>query len=99
MKSITELSPKKLWHYFDKLNQIPRPSHSEIAVQDFVLNEAKILNLSAIRDNVGNIIIKKPATNPKSGQKTIILQAHLDMVAQKTLIKFTIFTMIQSKLK
>lgn len=83
MKSITELSPKNLWHYFDKLNQIPRPSHSEIAVQDFVLNEAKILNLSAVRDDVGNIIIKKPATNPKSGQKTIILQAHLDMVAQK----------------
>lgn len=81
--SIENLQPKRLWHYFYQLTQIPRPSHQETAVQDFVLAEAARLGLWAERDAVGNVLVRKAATKGRENAKGLILQSHLDMVAQK----------------
>lgn len=79
--SITTLQPHAVWHYFAALCAIPRPSHHEEAVQNYVLQEAKRLGLDAERDEAGNIRVRKAGT---LNGKTVILQAHLDMVPQKT---------------
>ena len=34
-------------------------------------------------DEVGNVLIKKPATPGKENLKTVILQSHIDMVCEK----------------
>ncbi|WP_019674119.1 aminoacyl-histidine dipeptidase [Psychrobacter lutiphocae] len=81
--AITDLKPKLLWHYFYALTQIPRPSHQEDAVQQFVLDEAKRLGLWAERDAVGNVLVRKPASPGMENPPGVILQNHLDMVAQK----------------
>lgn len=81
--AIRQLQPQRLWQYFHALCQIPRPSHHETQVQDYVLAEAKRLNLFAKRDEVGNIIVRKPASKGHENAVGVILQAHLDMVAQK----------------
>ncbi|MDO5101894.1 MAG: aminoacyl-histidine dipeptidase [Lautropia sp.] len=83
MSTILDLQPQAVWHYFHQLTQIPRPSHHEAAVQQFVLDEAQRLGLPAERDDAGNIRVRKAASAGAEGAPGVILQAHLDMVAQK----------------
>lgn len=80
---IRNLNPIALWENFYQLTQIPRPSNYEDKVQDFVFNLGKKLGLETIKDDAGNIIIRKPATPGMENRKGIIIQAHLDMVPQK----------------
>ncbi|MDX9848186.1 MAG: aminoacyl-histidine dipeptidase [Tenuifilaceae bacterium] len=80
---ILNLEPKTLWKHFYSLTQIPRPSKHEKAVIDFVVKFGKDNNLETIVDEVGNVIIRKPATPGMENRKGIILQGHLDMVPQK----------------
>lgn len=80
---IRTLEPKALWENFYQMTQIPRPSNHEGAIQDFVYNFGKNLGLETIKDEVGNIIIRKPATPGMEDRKGVIFQGHLDMVPQK----------------
>jgi dipeptidase D len=82
-EEIRNLKPKALWENFYQLTQVPRPSKHEDAIQAFALEFGKKLGLETIRDEVGNIIIKKPATPGMENRQGVILQAHLDMVPQK----------------
>lgn len=81
--TIQSLKPQSLWRYFYALTQIPRPSFEEEAVRAYVLAQAQELGLQAEQDEVGNILVKKPATAGYEQAVGVILQAHLDMVAQK----------------
>ncbi len=90
--SITNLEPKIVWKHFHSLTQIPRPSKHEKAAVDFVINFGKTLGLETIVDEVGNVIIRKPATAGMENRKGIILQGHLDMVPQKNSDKTHDFT-------
>lgn len=81
--TIANLEPKIVWKHFYSLTQIPRPSKKESAVVDFVTKFGKDLGLETIVDEVGNVIIRKPATPGMENRKGIILQGHVDMVPQK----------------
>ncbi len=84
MKSqITDLEPKLIWGFFNDLTNIPRPSKSEGKAISFIYNFGKRLGYETIKDNVGNVIIKKPASKGMERKKVTVLQAHLDMVPQK----------------
>ena len=80
---IKNLSPQHVWGYFYDLTQIPRPTGHMEAVTRFVEAFGKGLGLETLRDGVGNVLIRKPATPGMEGRKTVILQSHLDMVPQK----------------
>ena len=82
-KDILTLEPKALWKNFHDLTQIPRPSKHEDKIQKFAVDFGKSLGLETSIDEVGNVIIRKPATPGMENRKGIILQAHLDMVPQK----------------
>ncbi len=82
-KEILDLEPKALWKNFYSLTQIPRPSKKEGKVIEFVKKFGEDLGLETLVDEVGNVIIKKPATEGMENRKGIILQGHLDMVPQK----------------
>lgn len=81
--NISELNPKRVWKHFYSLTQIPRPSKKEEKAILFLEKFGKDLGLETIRDEVGNIIIRKPATAGMENRQGIILQAHIDMVPQK----------------
>ena len=83
MNNIQSLDPIELWGNFYQLTQVPRPSHHEERVQKFVFDFGKKLGLETIKDEVGNIIIRKPASAGWENRKGVILQSHLDMVPQK----------------
>ncbi|MDD4603792.1 MAG: aminoacyl-histidine dipeptidase [Bacteroidales bacterium] len=82
-KEILNLEPKALWKNFYGLTQVPRPSKKEDKVREFVFNFGKNLGLETLIDEIGNVIIKKPATPGMENRKGVILQGHLDMVPQK----------------
>ncbi len=81
--SIRNIEPNALWNHFADLNAVPRPSKKEEKVIEFMLNFGKSLNLETFQDKIGNVIIKKPASEGMEDRTTIILQSHLDMVHQK----------------
>ncbi len=82
-EEIKKLEPKEVWKHFYSLTRVPRPSKHEEKIQQFMQQFADDLGLESMRDKVGNIIIRKPATPGMENRKGIILQAHLDMVPQK----------------
>ncbi len=79
--TIKDLKPVAIWHYFYEITQIPRPSKKEGKMIEYLLNFAKEHKLDVQRDEIGNVLITKPAT--KSGLASVILQSHIDMVCEK----------------
>ncbi len=85
MSEIRKLKPESLWRNFDELTQVPRPSGHLEKVQQFLLDFAKRVGVEAFQDPARNIVMRKPATEGMENRKTVILQAHMDMVPQKEL--------------
>ena len=80
---IKNLSPQPVWGYFYDLTQIPRPTGHMEAVTRFMVAFGKGLGLETLQDEVGNVLIRKPASPGMEGHKTVTMQSHLDMVPQK----------------
>ena len=83
MSEIKKLEPREVWSIFYDLTRIPRPSKHEEKIQAFALEFGTSLRLETFKDEVGNVIIRKPATKGMENRLGVILQAHLDMVPQK----------------
>jgi len=81
--SIKDLEPKEVFENFYSLTQIPRPSKKEAQVIAFMKKFGEDLGLETMVDEIGNVIIRKPATAGYENRRGVILQAHLDMVPQK----------------
>jgi len=82
-KDINELKPTALWRIFKDMCNVPRPSKNEERIQAFAKKFGEDLGLETKIDEIGNVIIKKPATKGMEDRQTVVLQAHLDMVPQK----------------
>lgn len=80
---ITQLEPYELWKNFAALNEVPRPSKKEERVIAFMRDFGEKLGFETQVDSVGNVLIKKPASEGMEGRKKVIIQSHLDMVHQK----------------
>lgn len=83
MSSIKDLQPAVVWKNFYALTQIPRPSKHEEKVSKYLYEWGKSHGLETIRDEVGNVIIRKPATKGYEKCKGVIMQGHMDMVPAK----------------
>ena len=83
MNNIKELKPKALWNNFANLSAVPRPSKKEAKAIEFLKNFGENLNLQTIVDEIGNVIIKKPAFKGMEDRTPVVLQGHMDMVPQK----------------
>ena len=81
--ALSQLEPQLIWKNFSALNAVPRPSKKEEKVIEFIKNFGENLGLETMVDEVGNVIIKKPATAGMEDRKSVVLQSHLDMVHQK----------------
>ena len=80
---IQNLNPQIVWKNFHALTQIPRPSKKEGKAVEFMYNWGKSHGFETIKDEVGNVIIRKPATPGCENLKGVVLQGHVDMVPQK----------------
>lgn len=82
--AVATMDPQEVWQNFYDLTQIPRPSHHEEQVRDFLVQFGQGLGLETLVDDVGNVLIRKPARPGLENRHGVILQAHMDMVPQKT---------------
>ena len=80
---ISDLSPQLVWKHFSAICSIPHKSKHEEKISEYVINFASKNSIECVLDEVGNILLSKPATPGMEQTKAIIMQAHLDMVAQK----------------
>ena len=78
------LEPKAVFHFFEDLTRIPHGSRNTKAISDYCVAFAKERGLWVYQDALNNVIIKKPATAGYEAAPAVILQGHLDMVAEKT---------------
>ena len=80
---IRQLEPKALWENFYNITRVPRPSGKKEQIGAFLENFGKSLGLETLRDEIGNVLVRKPATPGMENRKAVVLQAHMDMVPQK----------------
>ena len=78
-----DLKPAGIFRYFEEICQVPRPSKKEGKIITYLKNFGESHQLETKVDEVGNILIRKPAYPGMENRKTIILQAHMDMVCEK----------------
>ena len=87
--TISHLEPKALWQHFQLLCDTPRPSNHEALLKQRIIelieetNRSKGTQITYFEDEVGNLILKKPAYASYEQAPGIILQSHLDIVAQQ----------------
>ncbi|MEE4257895.1 MAG: aminoacyl-histidine dipeptidase [Bacteroidales bacterium] len=82
-EEVKALKPARLWHYFGDILEIPRPSKKEEKIAAYLVEFGKKHGLETMRDEIGNVIIRKPATAGKENIKSVVLQSHIDMVCEK----------------
>lgn len=80
---VKDLKPALLWQCFDEITKVPRPSCHEEKIREYLLEFAKKHGIESKTDKVGNVVLKKPATKGYESAPTVVLQAHMDMVAEK----------------
>ena len=75
-----KITTERVFQIFKELNQIPRPSHHEERVADYLCRFAERLNLPYKRDKENCVVISKPATQGYEGAEPVVLLNHMDMV-------------------
>ncbi len=80
---VKDLKPALVWQCFDEITKVPRPSCHEEQIKNYLLDFAKKHGIEAKSDKVGNVVMYKPATKGHENAPTVILQSHMDMVAEK----------------
>ncbi len=82
-EDFSNLKPEPIWRYFREICQIPHESKNEEGIIRYVLGVAERLGLSAARDPIGNVVVRKPASAGCESYPSVALQSHLDMVCEK----------------
>ncbi|MCI7357774.1 MAG: M20/M25/M40 family metallo-hydrolase, partial [Parabacteroides sp.] len=80
---ITDLEPQIVWKYFDEITKVPRPSKKEEKIIAYLEDFAQKNHIVYKKDEVGNIVMSKPATPGMENRETVVLQSHVDMVCEK----------------
>ncbi len=81
--AILNFKPSRLWYYFAEILKIPRPSKKEEKITSYLRTFGEKHQLETIQDEIGNILIRKPATKGKENTTPVVLQSHMDMVCEK----------------
>ncbi len=80
---LAKLEPRGLWQHFDDIRRIPRPSKHEGRIAEHVVGWARSHAFEVVRDAAGNVVVRVAATKGHEGAPSLVLQGHLDMVAEK----------------
>ncbi len=83
MQQLQTTKAASVWSYFLDICAIPHPSKHEQQLVNWIMDWAAENNIPCRQDEIGNLILSKPASSGAEHKTPLILQAHLDMVAQK----------------
>ncbi|NIB41071.1 aminoacyl-histidine dipeptidase [Pseudomaricurvus alkylphenolicus] len=77
-------APAHLWEHFYQFTQRPRPSKQEQQIRAYLIEQAQQHDLQWAQDDIGNIVIRVPATPGREDRPVVVIQNHVDMVTVKT---------------
>lgn len=80
---LSALQPQALWQHFQTLCDTPRPSKHESALINKIRQWADAHGIENFLDQTGNLILRKAASAGCEKSVPVVMQSHLDMVAQK----------------
>lgn len=80
---VKDLKPARVWQIFDAITKVPRPSGNLDKIREWLVSFAKENNLECKVDEVGNVAMFRPAAPGFENAKGVVLQGHMDMVAEK----------------
>ena len=83
MAVLSNCKPERVFHYFEEICNIPHPSYHEEKISAYLVNFAKEHNLEYYTDDLYNVIMIKEASEGMENVAPIILQGHMDMVAEQ----------------
>ncbi|MDD6291889.1 MAG: aminoacyl-histidine dipeptidase [Lachnospiraceae bacterium] len=83
MSVLEGLEPREVFHYFEEISKIPRPSYKEEKISNYLVEFAKAHSLEYYQDGLNNVIIIKEATSGYEEVEPVIIQGHMDMVCEK----------------
>jgi len=81
---LEDLEPKLVWHIFEEITRVPHPSKKEKKLREWIKKWAEEHRIPFKEDDAGNILLMKEATSGCEDYPTLVIQAHMDMVCQKT---------------
>lgn len=82
-KDLKTLKPALVFKYFAEILEVPRPSKKEEKMIEYLMNWGESRKLETLRDEIGNVLIRKPATKGMEDRPWVCLQSHMDMVCEK----------------
>ncbi|MBQ9253790.1 MAG: aminoacyl-histidine dipeptidase [Bacteroidales bacterium] len=80
---LDKLEPRAVFEQFKPILSIPRPSKKEEKMTAYLKQWGESRGLETIVEEIGNVIIRKPATKGMENRKMVCLQSHIDMVCEK----------------
>ena len=80
---LEHLQPSEVFHFFEEICAIPHGSYNTDKISHYLYQFGKTRNLETYRDEHGNVILIKEATQGMEEKEPVILQGHMDMVAVK----------------
>lgn len=84
MAVLENQEPRKVFHFFEEMCQIPHGTFDTKRISDYCVAFAKERGLEVIQDEANNVIIRKPGTAGYEESEPVIIQGHIDMVCEKT---------------
>ena len=81
MKNVLKnFAPERLFRFFEEISDIPRGSGNEKGIADYIERFAADRGLYCKRDALNNVFVRKPASSGRENEKSVLFQAHTDMV-------------------
>jgi len=78
------LEPSLVWEIFEDISRIPRCSKNEEKIQEYLRKWAEEHNIFYKKDRIGNVLLTRKAAVGYENSPSLMLQAHQDMVCEKT---------------
>ena len=84
MSDVSKLAPQEVFRYFKEISDVPRSSSHNEKISAYLVNFAKEHSLEYYQDESGNVIIWKDGTPGYENSDMVMIQGHMDIVAEKT---------------
>lgn len=81
---LEQVEPQLVWKYFEEIASIPHGSFNTKQISDYLVGFAKEHGFEHYQDDLNNVIIIKEASAGYEDREPVIIQGHIDMVAEKT---------------
>ena len=83
MPVLSDLEPREVFAWFERLCAIPHGSHHAKAISDYLVAFAREHGLACRQDAANNVVIRKAASAGYENAPVVMLQGHIDMVCEK----------------